>query len=218
MDKFKNAVKHILLQTDIIMVRDNASKKIAQEWTQRDDVTVSEDLARKYVLGRHESVMPSPNNALACFLREWTHEYNRELSKEDFDVKKIEFESSLAHLIKTKADELKVEKIKFYHMHNFCVGNDDRDFSRKFIKRYFSKDNRVSYDKQLSTVDSVLLAMKSSQYNICMRFHSVLFAHTLGVNFSAIDYTLGGKIHGYLKDNNRLDAKVIFKEIVNQAQ
>jgi polysaccharide pyruvyl transferase WcaK-like protein len=47
--------------------------------------------------------------------------------------------------------------------------------------------------------------MKKSKLNICMRFHSVLFAHTLNTDFIAIDYTMGGKIHAFLKDNNVLE-------------
>jgi glycosyltransferase involved in cell wall biosynthesis len=38
-----------------------------------------------------------------------------------------------------------------------------------------------------------------------MRFHSVLFAEKLNIPFIAIDYTGGGKIKGFLKDQNKLN-------------
>jgi hypothetical protein len=44
--------------------------------------------------------------------------------------------------------------------------------------------------------------MQSSELNICMRFHSVLFAETLKTNFLALDYTLGGKIAAYISENS----------------
>ena len=56
--------------------------------------------------------------------------------------------------------------------------------------------------------------MKKSELNICMRFHSVLFADTLKTNFLAVDYTLGGKIHAYLKDNNLQERELALNDLL----
>ena len=109
-------------------------------------------------------------------------------------------------LIREKVKELGVNTVLLDHMHNFDVGYDDRDFSRYFIDTYFADepDIDISFNKRLSTVASVVHTMQSASFNICMRFHSVLFAHTLETDFCAIDYTKGGKITNYLTDNDEL--------------
>jgi polysaccharide pyruvyl transferase WcaK-like protein len=47
-----------------------------------------------------------------------------------------------------------------------------------------------------------------------MRYHSVVFAETLKVNYMALDYTNGGKIRGFLKDNNKLDRIIAPEDLV----
>jgi polysaccharide pyruvyl transferase WcaK-like protein len=50
--------------------------------------------------------------------------------------------------------------------------------------------------------------MSESPFSICMRFHSVLFAQTLGVPYVAIDYTGGGKIKGFLEGCGKEEARI----------
>ena len=135
------------------------------------------------------------------------------LSYNEFLEERFVFEKSLASLIKRKAEELDADGVHLCHMHNFVIGNDDRDFSRRFIREYFSEFPNITYDRGLSTVDSIIENMKSSRLNICMRFHSVLFAESLKVDFIAIDYTLGGKIYNYLSDANQLDKMLSFEAL-----
>jgi polysaccharide pyruvyl transferase WcaK-like protein len=58
--------------------------------------------------------------------------------------------------------------------------------------------------------------MQQASYCLCMRFHSVLFAHTLGANFLAIDYTGGGKIKGFLSDHGALQRMVGLQELAQE--
>jgi polysaccharide pyruvyl transferase WcaK-like protein len=46
-----------------------------------------------------------------------------------------------------------------------------------------------------------------------MRFHSVLFAETLGVPYLAIDYTEGGKIKAFLEDKGKLNRLISLTDI-----
>ena len=147
--------------------------------------------------------------------REWTFEYFSG-TRDAFELQKKILEQGIANMIKGKAEALNVDRIEFHHMHNFVIGNDDRDFSRYFVGEYFKDDSRVFINKKLSTVDSIVKTMKQSKLNICMRFHSVLFAHTLKTNFIAIDYTLGGKIHAFLEDSNTLDKKISVDSLITQ--
>lgn len=205
-DKYEKAVKQILALSSDIKLRDRKSVATANAWG-FEKASLSGDFAKPYI-ERHflKQSIKSNTPFIACFLREWTYEYSRELTLEEFEVHKKAFEAGIARLIKEKVKELGVNTVLLDHMHNFDVGYDDRDFSRYFIDTYFADepDIDISFNKRLSTVASVVHTMQSASFNICMRFHSVLFAHTLETDFCAIDYTKGGKITNYLTDNDEL--------------
>ncbi|GAB1309298.1 hypothetical protein KH5_19810 [Urechidicola sp. KH5] len=215
-DIYRNAVKEILDLADEVILRDENSIEFAKKIGINRTIKNYGDPAMRYVLANYDKIEIDKENVLSCFLRDWTFEYF-DRSKEEFELVKERFELGLAELIKSQASKLKVDRIEFHHMHNFVIGNDDRDFSRYFINRFFENDPRVSFNKKLSTVENICTSMKKSRMNICMRFHSVLFADTLNTNFIAIDYTLGGKIHGYLKDNQQLLRKKTIDEMIEMA-
>lgn len=213
-DSTRNAINKIISNSDQILLRDKGSIKHL-EAKSRQKVEVIDDPARTFLLSRSNKVMEqSKKSEIACFLREWTYEYSNDISLEEFNKRKFQFEKELSESIIDIASKKGINNIRFYHMHNYVLGNDDRDFSRYFIEKYFA-DTRfnLSYDKGLSTVDGIIEVMTSSQHNICMRFHSVLFAHTLNTSFSAIDYTLGGKIFNYLTEHNKLDSLIHFESL-----
>lgn len=214
--KFENVVRKILQLSTKIMLRDKGSINTVNKYGFKD-VILSGDFAQKYLQSRIDQYqnLEAPEG-ICCYLRDWTYEYSRDISYDDFIIKKRKFEKGLANFIIRKAKSMNGSKIRFKHMHNFVVGNDDRDFSRYFVSEYFSdeKDLDVTIDFKLSTVDSIISSMLSSKLNVCMRFHSVLFAHTLDTDFVAIDYTKGGKIMNYLEDNLRLESLVKIDELL----
>jgi polysaccharide pyruvyl transferase WcaK-like protein len=55
--------------------------------------------------------------------------------------------------------------------------------------------------------------MYHAEFNLCMRFHSVLFAETLGVPYLAVDYTNGGKIKAFLETKGKLDRLISLQEV-----
>ena len=99
-------------------------------------------------------------------------------------------------------------------MHTFAVGGDDRDFARRFTKKYLNKINFEIWDRVYTSKD-VLSAMNSTSFNICMRFHSVLFAECLGGPYLAIDYTGGGKIKGFLEDKGKSFVRIDRQDVAN---
>ena len=206
-NKYIKATKEILNLADEIHLRDQKSILLAKEWTGgKKEIELSGDPAKFHLQTISSLHNDKPKiNRLSCFLREWTHEYIADISFNEFLELKKKVEYKLSEFIKSKAEELKVDEIYLDHMHNFVIGNDDRDFSRYFIQTYF-KDYKIPivYNKKLSTVESIVENMKTSQFNICMRFHSVVFAHTLDTNFIGFDYTNGGKINNYLSDNHSI--------------
>lgn len=214
--KYQVAVKEILNLADVIQLRDWKSVELANDWTGGGkNIEMVGDPAKRYLSRyKNKAFEPKDKKVLSCFLRELTTEYAIE-SLEEFESVRNKFESALATYIKQKAIEIGADEIYLDHMHNFQVGNDDRDFSRRFIRTYFSDFQiPISYNKKLSTVDSIVETMKTSTVNICMRFHSVVFAHTLETNFLAIDYTRGGKIQNYLTDNSCLDRLISVDDII----
>lgn len=221
-EKYINVTKRILELADTVYLRDKESVNLAKEWTgNTKQIELTGDPARKYIktLGDIYNNPDNKKNVLSCYLREWTFEYAKDKTYDEYLKDREKFEYGLARYIKNKAKELNVDEIYFDHMHNFVLGNDDRDFSRRFIKTYFSGfEIPVTYNKKLSTVESIVQSMTASKYNICMRFHSVLFAETLQTSFTAIDYTMGGKIKNYLKDNQSLDKLITFETLADEGK
>ncbi len=58
----------------------------------------------------------------------------------------------------------------------------------------------IEIDRMPTSPCEVAKAMRTATLNICMRYHSVVFAEELGAHYVAIDYTGGGKIANYLAD------------------
>jgi len=202
-EKYKKVIQKILKLSNEIKLRDLNSQEYALKHFNISNTEMIGDPAKSYLTKYSKQTKPNAEKLLSLYLRDWEYLYAKgSMSETEFVSTKKNFEDALANLIKKKADELKVNKIVFNHMHNFVLGGDDRDFSRRFIKTYFPNDSRVSYDQKLSTVDSIVESMQKSELNICMRFHSVLFAETLKTIFLAVDYTMGGKIASYISENS----------------
>jgi polysaccharide pyruvyl transferase WcaK-like protein len=84
------------------------------------------------------------------------------------------------------------------------------------MDEYFSESEIPIYlEEELSTVQTIVNSMVNTQYSVCMRFHSVVFASTLGCDFKAIDYTSGGKIKGYLSDHNEQSRLISIQELID---
>jgi len=214
-NKYNKTVKSILKLADDVKLRDKKSIALYNSYEFKTNAEFYGDPAKGYVENISKQTNVEQQNVLSCFLREWTFEYFHG-TREVFEDQKVELEKAIAKMIIEKAEAINVDKIEFHHMHNFVIGNDDRDFSRYFVDRYFENDSRVYIHKKLSTVDSIVKTMKQSKLNICMRFHSILFAHTLNTDFIAIDYTLGGKIHAFLEDAKCLEKKISVDSLVEQ--
>jgi len=209
-------VKKIFSLTDNVKLRDQSSINAYNKFGFNNPAEFYGDPAKNYVLSVNKNIeiVKEKESVLCCYLRAWTFEYF-DGTLEDFEILKSKFEKGIVNLIKQEADKLDVDRIEFHHMHNFVIGNDDRDFSRYFVDKYFFNDERVWINKKLSTVESTIVSMQKSKLNICMRFHSVLFAHTLDTNFIALDYTMGGKIEAYLKDNNAIKNRLTINNIIS---
>lgn len=200
-----SAVKEILRLSTSIKVRDMSSLAWVVEKTKRNDAVCSGDPAASFVRRWKQENSPFrltlKENSFACFLREITYEYANEMNSDDFSRFKIKFEDELGKMVIHLVEKMNIKPI-FIPMHTFAIGMDDRDFARRFVKTYLTGYENELRHKVYSPQD-ILSVMNRSKFNLCMRFHSVLFADTLGAPFIAIDYTGGGKIKSYLKDRQK---------------
>lgn len=209
-----NAVRAILMLADEIALRDTASVEWARQLTGRTDISCTGDPAVHYV--RHVAntcTAPEPQPVLACFLRRWPVHYRGELDVEQFESVREQFEANLAQGIKQIANQHGLTPV-LYPMHCFVDGEDDRDFNRRFARDYLS-DINVAVERKPSSVASIVHAMRGAQLNLCMRFHSVVFAHTLGADYLGIDYTNGGKISAFLHDQGASERAIGLCEVVD---
>lgn len=194
-------VRKILALSDSVFLRDGDSLKLFREWFPTKEAQQVEDPAIQYILDCDRRIqVEQKDGVLACFLRRLPHEYSHE---ED-----AVFENRLASYIRTLAKQEGIKRVVLYSMHNFWIGNDDREFARYFKSQYFhdtEDDISVEVDNTLSTVDNTIERMKSAKLVLCMRFHSLLFAHSLGVDYKVIDYTNGGKTKAFLYDHDSMD-------------
>lgn len=211
-ERYKKAVSKILLKSNQIMVRDNKSKQLASDLLSvKKEIEVIEDPAIDYL--RSLAIKPKiQKNVLSCYLREWSIEYASDKTNY-FDTRK-KIEKNIAELIKRISKQSNL-KIVFYPMHTYFVGGDDRDFYNRFINEYFRGYEIECFQKN-SSVNTIIESMYSAKYNVCMRYHSVVFAETLGVDYLAIDYTNGGKISSFLNDKGKLENLVAFNDLINE--
>lgn len=195
-----DAVRRILNVADSVTLRDRASVEYARQLTGRRDITRVGDPAGDFVLARNHTLpRPDQRPLLACFLRQWPAGYRGDRTVGEHEQLRNRFEEQLGEQIRHACTTLGLRPA-LYSMHTFFEGCDDRRFNRAFADKHLAGLDPV-IDHRPSTVDSTIQAMRSAAACLTMRFHSVLFAHTLGVKYLAIDYTLGGKISGFLNDH-----------------
>ena len=173
-------------------------------------------LLQKNILQKNRiNYLNKQNNYASCFLREWTREYSGDMDISSYSSYKEIFENELLELLIYVSQSESLE-LNLLPMHCFHIGGDDRSFNRKIATKISNQNNfntLVKYTQLPVTPKEILEAMYSSRINICMRFHSVLFAETLGVPYLAIDYTNGGKIKSFLQDRNSLWKMISMNEI-----
>ena len=222
---YTQVVSEIFRLSDFVSLRDAASANRSVQDFPSTPLKVIADPATEYV----EHVKNSPNlldgvsplgmsRHLACFIREWTTEYKGKLDQVQFDLVKHQFEEQLSQLILRISSSQDLE-IQLLPMHTFQVGGDDRVFARRFAKviNYHTStqnsNTNVKFARGHISPLEILQTMQSAQFNVCMRFHSVLFAETLGVPYLAIDYTGGGKIKAFLESKGKLDRLISLQDV-----
>ncbi len=231
--KYSQAVAEIIRLSNFVTLRDSASvERCVTEFKDKNAIQEG-DPAIKFVefFKANPKLFPvnhipfSPTTYIACFLREWGKDYSYGLSEHEYISQKNIFEKNLAEMIDFIAQE-QMLNINLLPMHSFHVGGDDRIFNRNLssiLNALKNKDKannlrlQVNINSAVSPISpaEVIANMMGAKMNLCMRFHSVLFAETLNVPYIAIDYTRGGKIEAFLRDKGKLSRMLTIEEIAS---
>jgi polysaccharide pyruvyl transferase WcaK-like protein len=174
-----------------ISLRDHDSEKRLRQWGIKKLITVQHDPARDYIRSLGIPWQGAESTLVTCFLRELTSEYPQATSA--IDAKEI-----LTDFLRLILERFPLVRIELLAMHYFPIGNDDRLFARQIADRIGSE--RITVPMRPLSPSEIAERMSLSVFCVAMRFHSVVFAHTLGAPFIAVDYTAGGKIAGFLRD------------------
>lgn len=200
-DPYDAMAREILLLARDVELRDSDSVRWAQEKTARADIRLSGDPARETVeLWRNRHTATTRRAELCLYLRRLPQGYVRHLNKTEYSSLLERINRQLALWIDHLATTLRL-KPRFLPMHCLFAGGDDREYARDLARR-FPAGRKPLVEERPQTVDELLASMHAARLCLCMRFHSVVFAHTLRAPFVALDYTRGGKIAAYLKDHH----------------
>jgi MoaA/NifB/PqqE/SkfB family radical SAM enzyme/polysaccharide pyruvyl transferase WcaK-like protein len=226
---YTQVVSEILRLADSISLRDSSSSQRCQSEFGISNMTTIPDPATNYVLNVKDEItaglnidLPLKSQAnIACFLRDWGRDYASNFSESEYILLKEKFETQLQKMIIFIAKNQKAD-IHLLPMHSFYIGGDDRIFNRRIAHSIdgqftdFLESHQVSFTREPISPLEILGTMCYAKFNICMRFHSVLFAETLGVPYLAIDYTQGGKIKAFLEDKGKLNKLISLREIAEE--
>lgn len=174
-----------------ISVRDRDSAHRLQRWGIRKPIEVRSDPSRDYVQGLGITWRGAESDVIRCFLRELTAEYPQTVSP-------ARAEMIVTGFVKDILDVYPLARIELLAMHYFPVGNDDRLFARQVARKVGQE--RVVVPMEPLSPKEIINQMSKAMFCVAMRFHAVVFAHTIGAPFIAIDYTAGGKIASFLRD------------------
>ncbi len=188
-DRFIAAVTEIISLASVVRLRDQASADAAAKMVPHCRAEVISDPSHHYLQLTPIRWKPHHPPVIRAWLRMLTHEYPQPTGLE-------ESTRLVADFLRRIREWHPESHIELCAMHWFPIGWDDREFARDLQKEIGSE--RLKVDLKPRSPREILELMSNAELNICMRFHSVVFAHSIGAPFVAIDYTSGGKIDHFL--------------------
>ena len=193
-EEYRRNVMRIIMMANQVSVRDQASKRLLRSLGIEKEIHARNDPSQTFVARTNITYTHQQSRIIRCFLRELTTEYPQATTLADATQKLKLFLSRLLEWYPR-------HQIELWSMHYFPIGNDDRLYAKKLAGDIGS--DRILVDYKPRAPKEILQAMAEAHFCVCMRFHSVVFAATIGAPFIAIDYTAGGKIRGYLDDTHQ---------------
>ena len=197
--KYRKSVLEISLHSDIHILRDSQSKQnLLSLYSEFKMPLINPDLIYTSFDPAVECVLQYKSNEstqdyIAINLREFPQEYNK-----DRDSKSINNE--LKQFIASLSEKFTEKELKLIPMHYFHVGGDDRMFLNS-IALDLKLDNLTVQNKNL-TLKETIDVYRYADFNVGMRFHSVVLQTIASGKNYVLDYTEPnkGKINGFLQD------------------
>jgi polysaccharide pyruvyl transferase WcaK-like protein len=206
--KYKRAVLHISLKSNITILRDNTSKENLRDIYQRfnqvfkeESIYTSYDPAVECALEFNNKYTSVSRDYIAINLREFPIKYTRE---KDFKNISKNINNGLKNFIKDIAFKYSTREIRLIPMHYFHIGNDDRVFLNS-IAMDVNLPN-IQVQNSPLTLKETIKVYQDAYFNIGMRFHSVVLQTMASGKNYILDYTepQKGKIYGFLKDIDKV--------------
>jgi polysaccharide pyruvyl transferase WcaK-like protein len=165
-------------------------------------VDVVEDPGARWVRSTGVRHRRDPSGPICVFARELSVEYPQATSPDDATTQ-------LAAFLQRLCDWFPDRPVRLHAMHHFPVGGDDRQYARR-LAALIGRPN-CSIDEVPRTAAETVEIMAKASFVVSMRFHSLVFANTIGAPLVAIDYTQGGKIAHYARERGLHDRLVDFQ-------
>ncbi|WP_320047860.1 polysaccharide pyruvyl transferase family protein [uncultured Ilyobacter sp.] len=200
--EFKKVTLEMAKNSDIIILRDENSRKNLQE--------ISNEL--NYNLEKNIEVSYDP--AVECALQYLEKRQTKEVKRDKIVVNLRDFPSeyskkNIKYKVNTKLNKfIEALSLKYQNneiilvpMHYYFIGTDDREFLNELILKNKTLKN-VRVQNEILTLEETMELFYNSFFCIGMRFHSVVLQTILSGRNFILDYTepKKGKISGFVLD------------------
>lgn len=199
--KYKKIVLSILKNSDVTVLRDQASFNIlgeifddfSEDKSLLSNIGIAFDPAVHYAHSIQMKLDGKLEDYISVNLRAFPLGYSMGLSH-------VKINQRLEHIIDQLSYLFEDREIRLIPMHYFEVGDDDRYFLNE-IKFSLDKKNIFVQNRPLS-LEETIVAFKHSRLNFGMRFHSVVLQTIVSGRNYILDYTQPkvGKIAGFLNN------------------
>lgn len=209
--EYRKSVLNIFLNSDLSILRDSKSIEFLEgifkefhEKFKEEAISVSFDPAVECTLKSNyiESSMIPVNSLpkpeyIAVNLREFPLEYSGQAIGKNINTDLIKFVEELA-------DNFPDKVIKLIPMHYFHIGGDDRIFLNNIARKLDRKN--IEVQNSPLTLNETINIFRNADFNVGMRFHSVVLQTIASGKNYVLDYTepKKGKINGFLTDVDKI--------------
>ncbi len=187
-DATRQAIARIIAASDHVRVRDRESGALIERLGFDRPIAVVDDPGRTWLQSTGIRHHRSPTGAICVFARELTSEYPQATSP-------TASTEALVDLLRRMCDWFPERTVSLHAMHHFPVGGDDRVYARRLVKA-IDRPSCIADGVPRTPLETAQI-VAGAVFVVGMRFHSIVFADTVGTPFLAIDYTDGGKVAHY---------------------